>query len=277
MVRRLGYTAIALSVLLTFFWALRPSMATDDDSSMANMTTIELHPPKALAQTAPNFPTSYAGMAMYVKHPRTDFATIQSRASSVGQNIKKTDGTSYVWITITAPDRSWPVYELYADTSGWVVLFMRRYSSVAYMLSRHTFDQTITNGRAITSNPYYIHTIYDSFGSRGRLALERFRSIQASQLRWYHFAYPSATAITVAAEHTDSMAFVIPSSLRVQHASYLFWDYRNSTNSLTIDGKIIAQNVDADTVLRGSLSLGAGRHTVEIDSTDSAVILYMLH
>ena len=75
-----------------------------------------LTPPKALAQASSNFPADTAGMAVYVKYDSLDFNDIHRAASSVGSNILRTDGSSYVYMTIGTVTSG---YELYADVSGW--------------------------------------------------------------------------------------------------------------------------------------------------------------
>ncbi len=276
MIRRLGYCAMVLGILVTVFWAFRPSEPPQDDSSMI----MKLRPPKALAEST-NFPVDYAGIARYIKYPPTDFTNIHTAATEIATDVKNTDGASYVWIETTSGSSSWPVFDLYADTSGWLVVFLPEStvdsraasSSVAYMLARKdwygvTYPQRHHWFWTRTSSEKYATVGYESLAVMERFVREVGRYWPNDELRktkFYHFQFPRATAIHVAAEHTDSMSFFIPEALTVEEASLAFWAVESQReNSIFIDGYDVYDNVEPNNINFRYLRLNTGRHEIEV-------------
>ena len=83
--------------------------------------------------------------------------------------------------------------------------------------------------------------------------------------KFYHFGFPWATAIHVAAEHTDSMSFFIPDALTIEEASLAFWagEYQPE-NSVSVDGYGLYDNLAPDDIAFRYLSLNTGRHEVQV-------------
>ena len=276
MIRRLGYCAMVLGVLVMVFWAFRPSESPQENSSMI----MKLQPPKALAEST-NFPVDYAGIARYIKYPTTDFPNIHIAATEIATDVKNTDGASYVWIETTSGGSSWPVFDLYADTSGWLVVFLPKStvdsratnSSVAYMLARKnwygvTYPQRHHWFWTRTSSEKYATVGYESLAVMERFAGEVGRYWPNDDLRktkFYHFGFQSAASVHVAVEHTDSMSFFIPDGVAVEEVSVAFWiDGDQQDNSLSIDGKDVFRNVDPGPIYFKNVPLDPGRHEVDV-------------
>ena len=276
MTRPLVYVTTILGVLLIAFWATTSSAPPRDGSS----GTITLEAPKALAQSS-NFPVDYAGIARYIKYPPTDFQKIHIAATEIATDVKNTDGASYVWIETTSGDSSWPVFNLYADTSGWLVVFLPKStvdsgatsSSVAYMLARKdwygvTYPQRHHWFQERSYTEKYATVGYESLAVMERFAEEVGRYWPNDDLRktrFYHFEFQRAAAIHVAVEHTDSMSFFIPDALTVEEASFAFWagDHQ-SESSLSIGSHEIHESADLNYIDFRYLSLDQGRHEVQV-------------
>ena len=276
MTRRLVYVTTILGVLLIAFWATASSAPPRDGSS----GTITLEAPKALAQSS-NFPVDYAGIARYIKYPPTDFQKIHIAATEIATDVKNSDGASYVWIETTSGDSSWPVFNLYADTSGWLVVFLPKStldsratsSSVAYMLARKdwygvTYSQRSHWFWSRTPSEKYSTVGYESLAVMERFAGEVGRYWPNDDLRktkFYHFGLPSASAVHVAVEHNDSMSFFIPDGVAVVEVSVAFWvDDGQQENSLSMDENYVFRNVDSGTVHFKQVPLDTGRHEVDV-------------
>ena len=276
MTRRLVYATAVLGVMIVAFWATASSVPPRGDSS----GTITLKAPKALAQST-NFPVDYAGIARYIKYPPTDFSNIHMAATDIATDVKKTDGASYVWIETTSGGSSWPVFNLYADTSGWLVVFLPKStvdsrangSSVAYMLARKnwygvTYPQRSHWFWTRTPSEKYSTVGYESLAVMERFAGEVGRYWPLADLRktkFYHFGFPSAAATHVAVEHADAMSFFIPDGVAVEEVSVAFWiDDDQQNNSLSVDGKDVFRNVDPGPIYFKRVPLDTGRHEIDV-------------
>ena len=276
MTRRLVCATAMLGILLVAFWATASSVPSRDGLS----ETVKLEASKALAQSS-NFPVDYAGIARYIKYPPTDFHKIHIAATKIATDVKNTDGASYVWIETTSGDSSWPVFNLYADTNGWLVVFLPKStvdsrtnrSSVAYMLARKnwygvTYPQRSHWFWTRTPSEKYSTIGYESLAVMERFSLEVGRYWPNDDLRktkFYHFGFPWAAAVHVAVEHTDSMSFFIPDGVVVEEVSVAFWvDDGQQDNSLSIDGKYVFRNVDSGTVHFKHVPMDTGRHEVDV-------------
>ncbi len=269
MKKRLGYTTAVLIVLLTVLWAFQPSTSLEDGSSLR----IKLEPPVALAQSS-NFPVEYAGIARYIKFDPIDFAEIQDTVSKTATDIKKTDGTSYVWITIT--DTDLPVYDLYADVNGWVVLFLPKqgqYSNTLYMFARGWQRRTYTTD-VINNSGWVGH--HETLAYRSNTALYKFVNPTAgwstfevrNNSSFYHFSYPLATSIYIAnevANRDNGFSFFVPDTLTIEEVSTEFWALED-TNSLSIDGAEVYKDKDKNITFLDTRTLGTGRHAVELQN-----------
>ena len=273
MIKRLTYTTAILSVVLIALWAFRPSTTFEEGAS----PRIKLEPPLALAQSS-NFPSDYAGIIRYVKFDPISFDKIQSAASSTATEIKKTDGTSYVWITIT--DTSWPVYDLYADVNGWVVLFLPKKggdNNTMYMFARgwHYEDWSTTSigdysvsGHGHRSLGYRSTRALLKFTDAAISSSSRIRNRVTDNSSFYHFSYPSSTSIYFANkintnQEKDQFVIFIPGALTVEEVSSEYWSF-GTPNFMSIDGAEINKDVDENTTWLSRPTLGTGQHTVEL-------------
>ena len=221
-----------------------------------------------------NSPLRQVRANRFLQHPRRGHYSCRQRQE---------DGRRKLRLGRDNPNKKdWPVFDLYADTSGWLVAFLPKdtvddranKSSVAYMLSQQVWDTYTSSTSSWGDWPRYDVSLLNesTIGTRALVALARFvyqvpdwdfQDLQ--NYRLYHFQFPRATAIHVAAEHTDSMSFFIPEALTVEEASFAFWaeDFQQE-NSLSIDGENFYENAETNKIGFNYLDLHTGRHEIQV-------------
>ena len=286
-IRRLVYATVTLSALLIVLWVFNPSNGQDESS----LPSIKLRPPELLAQSS-NFPEDYAGIARYIKHDAVDFSDIHRAVSEVADDVKETDGTSYVWATMSPRDTSWPIYDLYADVDGWVILFLPRLGTGRYDTAGHMFARGWKNRVESTTSlgSYGNHT---ALAFKSTSAMLRFNSALGHSFSegtekvynssFHHFAYPLANTIYVANKKagrwTAEFSFFVPNSVTVHEVTTEFWVYQSSgviatgNDFLSIDGIDVHREVDEDVIYFHSHTFGTGHHSVQLEEGVVTIVI----
>lgn len=190
------------------------------------------------AETAKSaFPMQRAGIAAYVKIDQEfnleDVKKVFNEFDAVGDNyiigviqIENFGGKSAV--------------RLYIDQSGWMVAYLKRNESSAAIMQWKPADHLTPRIATIPTN-----TLIDAI----KLGADALGAGGVPQIRYYHFRFPKATAMTIfaktQADNGRAHAQVqVPTNFTLYEASFFHYSLDARISDLLVDGTVVSHQAD---------------------------------
>lgn len=207
--KRIWELSPLLAILLVAGLAI---ISVGSKSDTSSGVAYALSSPSLLAQ-ATGFPSDQAGLAVIGNIGAVDYVQLFDAISPL-IDVRGSDGATYIWGTRTVEGQArggWTdEVGLYADVNGVVAAFLLRGTEAARVAFWHPNGDQLSedNGLEEALKPLVL-----------QLGVS-FPSLKTS-LRYSHFAYPQAIALTLfAAYEPKRMSFLVPDGLTLYEASY---------------------------------------------------------